>query len=233
VLPGKIIEFIGSLPQRIGDSLSATGPTILEIFRQAFDDANAFITAKFQEILAFIQSVPDRIVALGPVFLQAGKNLITSFMNGFRSVGSFIGDIAGDIVGSVKSFLNKAIDRINSGIAAIDAILPGNLGRIPRLAQGALVGSRPGGTLAVVGEGREDEVVAPLSKLEDIIRKAFGGDDPGGGAMTVNFAAGSISIGFSGSTPSEGEARSVGRAVGDGIADQLAKRNIRTQVRAA
>lgn len=233
VLPQQIVDFIGSIPQRIGDSLASTGPTILDIFKKAFDDANAFITQKFDEIVTFIQSVPDRIIALGPIFLSAGKNLITSFMNGFRSVGSFIGDIAGDIVSSVKGFLNRAIDRINSGIAAIDAVLPGNLGRIPRLAQGAIVGHTPGGILANVGEGREDEVVAPLSKLEDIIRNAFGGGGPGEGGMTVNFAAGAISVGFSGSVPTEAEARTVGRAVGDGIADQLARRNVRTQVRAA
>jgi phage-related protein len=230
VLPGKIVDFFASLPQRIGDSLASTGPTLLDIFRKAMADLLNFIIIKFGEVVLFIQSVPDRIVALGPVFLRAGKNLITSFMNGFRSVGSFIGDVAGDIVSSVKSFLNRAIDKINSGIASIDAVLPGSLARIPRLAAGALVGRRPGGTLAVVGEGREDEVVAPLSKLEDIIRKAFGGD-PGAGGMTVNFGPGSISISF-GAVPTEGEARTTGRAVADGIASQLARRNVRTQVRA-
>lgn len=230
VLPTKIVEFIGSIPGRIREALASTGPTILEIFRQAFDDANAFIRAKFDEAVAFIQSVPERIVALGPIFLRAGKNLIVSFMNGFRSVGSFIGDIAGDIVGAVRGFLNRAIDKINSGIAAIDAILPGNLGRIPRLAQGAVVGRRQGGTLAVVGEGREDEAVAPLSKLTDMIKKAVGET---GAGTSISFGPGSININFSGAVPSEGEARTIGAAVADGIAGQLARRSVRTQVRAA
>lgn len=230
VLPEKIVEFISSIPQRIGDALASTGPTILEIFGRAFNDAKLFLELRFAEIVAFVRSVPSRLAALGPVFLQAGKNLITSFMNGFRSVGSFIGDVAGDIVRSVKSFLNKAIDKINSGIASIDAILPGELARIPRLASGALVRSRPGGTLAVLGEGREDEVVSPLSTLEDIIRKAFDGR---GGGTTISFEPGAISVSFAGVAPSESEARTVGRAVGDGIADQLARRSVRTQVRAA
>jgi phage-related protein len=229
VLPGKIVDFFASIPERIRTAVSNTGPTLLDIFTNALTSVQELITQKFSEILAFIRSVPGRIIALAPVFLQAGKNLITSFMNGFKSVGSFIGDVAGSIVSSVKGFLNKAIDRINSGIAAIDAVLPGNLARIPRLASGALVSKSPGGTLAVVGEGNEDEVVAPLSKLEDIIRKAFGGDGPSG--MTVNFGPGAISISFSGVAPTQGEARAVGQAVGDGIADRLAKRNVRTQLR--
>lgn len=229
-LPERIIGFLLSLPQRIADIFTQVGPSSKSIFQQLVDDVKQIIVDGFNSVVEFIKSVPSRIVALGPVFLNAGKNLITSFMNGFRSVGSFIGDIAGDIVASVKSFLNRAIDKINSGIASIDAILPGDLGRIPRLAAGAIVGRRQGGTLAVVGEGREDEVVSPLSTLEDIIRKAFGGE---GGAMTVNFGAGSISVNFAGVVPTEQEAFTVGRAVGDGIANQLATRNIRTQVRAA
>lgn len=230
VLPGKIAEFVGTIPDRIREALAQTGPTILDVFRQAFDDATAFVQNRFAEVIAFIRSVPSRLAALGPIFAQAGHNLIQSFMNGFRNVGSFIGDVAGDIVRAVRGFLNRAIDRINSGIAIIDAILPGDLARIPRLAQGAVVGHRPGGTLAVVGEGREDEVVAPLSKLEDIIKKFLGGD-PGTGMM-ISFGPGSININFA-STPTEGEARTVGRAVGDGIAEQLAKRSVRLQVRAA
>jgi phage-related protein len=231
VLPGKIIDFFASLPSRIGDAVAGTGPTLLDIFKKALDDAQAFIVQKFDEIVAFIFSVPDRIVALGPVFLQAGKNLITSFMNGFRSVGSFIGDIAGDIVSSVKSFLNRAIDKINSGIKTIDDLLPGSLARIPHLAKGAVVGHRAGGTLAVVGEGGEDEVVSPISTLEDIIKKFFGGDAPGSG-MTVNFGPGSISVSFAGALPTEEQARGAGRAVGDGIVSQLTARGVRVQLRA-
>lgn len=232
VLPQKIHDFFATLPERIGSAVSATGPTLLEIFKKAFDDVLTFITLKFAEIVEFIRSVPDRIIALVPIFLRAGKNLIESFMNGFRSVGSFIGDIAGDIVGAVKGFLNRAIDKINSGIASIDAILPGDLGRIPRLAAGAVIKRTPGGILANVGEGREDEVVSPISTLEDIIRKFFGGGGPDAGGMTVNFSPGSISISFD-TVPTEGEARSAGAAVADGIVAQLARRSVRTQVRAA
>jgi len=231
VLPGKIVDFFVSLPSRIGAALTSTGPTLLDIFKRALDDAQAFIVQKFNEIVAFIFSVPNRIAALAPLFLQAGKNLIQSFMNGFRSVGSFIGDVAGDIVSSVKGFLNRAIDKINSGIKTIDDLLPGSLARIPRLASGAVIRHRPGGILANVGEGSEDEVVSPISTLEDIIKKFLGGDSSGSG-MTVNFGPGSINISFAGALPTEGQARAAGRAVADGITSQLMTRNVRVQLRA-
>jgi hypothetical protein len=40
---------------------------------------------------------------------------------------------------------------------------------IPYLAQGGIVPATPGGRLAVVGEGREDEAVMPLSKLAALL----------------------------------------------------------------
>lgn len=222
VLPGLIIDFLSSLPRRIYETLVAIGPIVANIFQGAIDFARNLVVNGFNGVIDFIQSVPDRVRSLIPAFGKAGLNLIESFMNGFRSVGSFIGDIAGDIVSSVKGFLNKAIDKINSGIATIDNLLPGDLGRIPRLAEGALVRHRPGGILANVGEGNEDEVVAPLSKLEGMIK----------GGPSITFGAGAINVNFSGVVPTESEARQVGNAVGQGIIDMISRRNMRAQVRA-
>jgi phage-related protein len=220
-LPEQIANFLLSLPQRIHDILAGAGPAAGSALQDMITFAKNVVVNGFNEIVDFILSVPDRIKALGPIFLQAGLNLIKSFMNGFRSVGSFIGDVAGDIVNAVKGFLNKAIDKINVGIAAVDAFLPGDLPRIPRLAGGALVKKRPGGILANIGEGNEDEVVAPLSKLGDLT-----------GGQTINFGPGSINVSFSGVVPTENEARATGKQVGEGIIAALTRANVRTQVRA-
>lgn len=221
-LPRQIIGFLQSLPQRIYDIIITIGPLIALALQGAVDFGRNIIVNGFNEIVAFIMSVPDRLKALIPTFGNAGHNLIQSFMNGFRSVGSFIGDVAGDIVSSVKGFLNKAIDRINSGIATIDAILPGDLGRIPRLAQGAFVPHRPGGVPAIVGEGSEDEWVLPQSKLDALM----------GSGTTITFGPGAINLNFSGQLPTESEARDVGTVVGQGIIDMITRRNMRVQVRA-
>lgn len=221
-LPNQIGAFLVSLPQRIYDWLVPIIGFVGQVFEGAVNFGKNFVVNGFNEIVAFIASVPERLRALMPNFNNAGSNLIQSFMNGFRAVGGFISDVAGDIVNSVKGFLNRAIDRINSGIATIDAILPGDLGRIPRLAEGALVRHRPGGILANVGEGSEDEVVAPLSKLEGMI----------GARQNITFGAGAVNVSFSGVVPSESEARRTGKAVGQGILDMISKRNIQLQVRA-
>lgn len=177
----------------------------------------------FNNMVQLITNLPEIIKNLAPKFLSAGQKLIQSFMNGFRAVGSFVGDVAGDIVGAVKGFLNRAIDKINVGIARLDEFIPGDLGRIPRLAQGAFVSRRPGGILANIGEGREDEWILPQSKLEDIAQSS---------SQSITFGPGSISVNFSGAVPTTEEARRTGEAVGDGIASRLARRNLQVQVRA-
>lgn len=221
VLPGKILDFLTSLPQRIYDILITIGPLIATAIQMAVDFGRNILVNGFENIIEFISSVPDRIKALIPSFGNAGHNLIESFMNGFKSVGNFIGDVAGSIVNSVKGFLNKAIDRINSGIETIDNVLPGSLARIPRLAEGAFVKKRPGGMPAIIGEGREDEWVLPQSKLDAMTQ-----------GTTITFGAGAINLNFSGALPTEAEARSIGETIGSSLAGMIARRNLKTQVRA-
>lgn len=223
VLPTKIGEFFASLPERAYESFKSIVTVVGDLITEAVTFGETLLVNGFNNIVEFIRSVPGRISALIPSFNSAGNSLIKSFMNGFKSVGGFIGDIAGDIVSSVKGFLNRAIDRINSGIARLDDVLPGSLARIPRLAEGGLVRHRPGGILANVGEGREDEVVAPLSKLEGMIK----------GGQTFNLASGAVQVIFEGVVPTEAQARTAGAAVAQGLFDAMTRQNIRTQVRAA
>lgn len=220
-LPNQIAGFLLSLPQRIYAIFLQIGPLIGDALQGAVDFGRNIIVNGFNNIVDFVMSVPERLKSLIPTFSGAGKNLIQSFMNGFRSVGNFIGDVAGDIVGAVKGFLNRAIDKINVGIAKVDEVLPGDLGRIPRLASGAFVRRRPGGIIANVGEGPEDEWVLPQSKLEAMT-----------GGTTITFGPGAISVNFSGALPTEKEARQIGETIGQGLANAIARRDLRAAVRA-
>jgi len=91
--------------------------------------------------------------------------------------------------GVVTSSVNYIIDKINSVINAINSVarvgasfglsVP-TLPSIPRLANGGIVKARPGGMLATIGEGGQDEAVIPLDRMKD-----FGG---GGKGITINFS---------------------------------------------
>lgn len=229
-LPRKIGEFLGTLPRRIIEALAGTGPALADSFTKMIDQGLKALTKGWDSIVDFIKSVPDRIKEIGPFFLNAGKHLIESFKKGIRDVGHFVGDLADDMIGILKTFLNRAIDKINEGIRAVGKFLKaaspvssffaGDIPQIPKLASGAIVGARPGGTLAVVGEGGEDEVVSPLSKLRSMI---------GAG---ITFGPGSIVVNTGGQVPTLSEARSIGQAVGGGIISVLERTQIQAAVRA-
>lgn len=224
-VPDKIALAFTTLKDKVVNAASNLGPSLKEQFIGWLTDLGNLITSKFDEFVAFIASVPDRITALGPKLLQAGKDLIAGLFAGLRQAGSFVGDVAGDIVNALKSGLNHAIDKINSGIAAVDELLPGTLPRIPRLAKGGIVPATPGGRLIVAGEGGKDEIIGPLDKVRDALNVS---GDTGG----VIFGPGSVVVNFQGVVPTEAEARRTGQAVVAGMAATITRRDIRARVRA-
>lgn len=98
--------------------------------------------------------------------------------NGIKNIFS---GIFGGIGAVIKGSLNSVIDLINGVIAGVNKIkIPGtdgiNIGYIPKLAEGGVVKARPGGILANIGEGGEDEVVIPLSKLDKMLESDMTGN---------------------------------------------------------
>ena len=132
---------------------------------------------------------------------------------------------------ALTGFINAVIRKINSGIASIDAKLPGGLPRIPMLANGAIL-RRP--TLFVGGEAG-DEVVVPLTRPrrarelaeQSGLMRLLGSD---GGASVV-FGRDAIRVTFEGVLPTRQEALDTGRAVGEGVMETLARRDVATTVR--
>ncbi len=212
----SITLFLGEFVRLIAHVTGA-----LDEFEKAADLAG-------QNIVNAIGAVPQKLKDFGSKFADAGLSLIQSFIGGFRRAGNFINDVAGDIVAGIKTGLNRFIATINRGIAALDVVLPFSLSRIPALADGGVARHRPGGILANIGEGSEDEAIAPLSTLEDMISDAVGN----GGSPGIVFGPGSIQVSFNGAVPTEDEAFQTGRTVGEGMISALARRGVKLQVRA-
>lgn len=122
-----------------------------------------YITGTFNKLYSFFSGLWNSIVGL------------------FGSVGVRIGDaISGAVKGAINRVLSGGINLINGFINSINSVvgvinkLPGvDIGKIgklpiPQLAEGGVV-TAP--TLALIGEGGEDEAVIPLSKLDDMMNK--------------------------------------------------------------
>ena len=164
-----------------------------------------------------IPYIQDRIVpiweALGAAFKWVYENIIkpvfdffaekvTTTVDGavkaFGILGGFFSGLWSGIQSGFKGFINFIIDGINNFIRGLNAVgsfisdITGGavdirIGTLPRLANGALVEAIPGGSAAILGEGRYDEAVMPLGgpQLEKI-RDAFGQDNPPAGPVDLS-----------------------------------------------
>lgn len=129
------------------------------------------ITRGVELAVGLIGSLPGRFLGLVGGILSAASKIGSAIMDGIghglSAATGFAADVAGAVVRALKSLINRqVIDRINDGIpdslgaGPFRISLPKN--PIPRLAGGALVTARPGGIIANIAEGRNDEGVLPL-----------------------------------------------------------------------
>lgn len=114
--------------------------------------------------------------------------VFTGVRDTIAGIFSVLGDIVKAPINGVIGIVNGAISAINSIKFTVPEWVPGIGGKgwqglgipaIPMLAKGGIA---TGPTLAMIGEGREDEAVLPLSKLDSMLQ---GGE---GGVINVNFA---------------------------------------------
>lgn len=194
-------RFIDELPGRVINGLIQLGVTIATFFTNAFNRAKEIAKNTIDSIVSFVRSIPSRI---GDFALSIGTSIVNFF----------------------KTFLNRAIDGLNAGIAKVDALIPGDLPRIPRLAHGGIAFGP-----ALIGEDSTTgpEAAIPLGdqRALDLLRDALGE-----GGQTVTFAPGAIVVNVQGTITAD-QAGRVGRSIGDGIAAALARRDVRTAVRVA
>ncbi len=227
-----VVRFALDLPGRIGSALSRLGSIITNAFRNAVSSGRTAAVNGFNSILSFISGMPGRISGYAGRFLSAGSGLVRKLVDGLRKVPS-LGSIASAITDTIRRQLNRIIGSINSGIAKVDAMLPGSLPRIPMLANGAILRAP---TLFVGGEAG-DEVVIPLTRPrrarqlaeESGLLSLLAGE--AGGGRPITFDRGAITVVFEGVVPTRQEALDAGQAVGEGVLQTLARRDVATTVR--
>lgn len=85
------------------------------------------------------------------------------------------------VVSGLRSALNGIIGLLNNGISGVNTLIGGanripgvNIGFIPHIPYLAEGGVTTGPTMAMIGEGREQEAVLPLSRLQGLLNTAGG-----------------------------------------------------------
>jgi hypothetical protein len=132
--------------------------------------------------------------AIKKVFKGAGewflRSVITPIVNRFDRIKNAF---KGGFTSGIKAILNTYVDLLNAPIKALKSFGVGKkkpfafLPTFHHLAQGGIT---TGPTYALIGEGREDEAVAPLSKLQGMITSsvvaAMKAGGSGGGNVILN-----------------------------------------------
>lgn len=154
-----------------------------------FTGAIDFIKNNWQTILAILTGP----IGLAVLFITRNFDTIKNAFMGLKNwvagvfatvadmaAGAFKGVVNG-VLSTAENTVNGFINLINGAIGAINKIPGVNIGKVgqvhfPRLAEGGIVTARPGGILANIGEGGQDEAVIPLDKLDDMIGSGAAGN---------------------------------------------------------
>ncbi|WP_121614794.1 hypothetical protein [Virgibacillus halodenitrificans] len=163
--------------QAIGNAFSAAYNWIVGVF--------AGIGAWFVGIFSSVKNAAASVGRwIGDKF-SAAYNAITGL---FRGLGGWFSGIMGGVTGSFTTGINAVIGLANKAINSLNGIsisipdwVPGvggstygvSIPNIPYLAEGGIT---TGATLAMIGEGAEQEAVLPLSKLQALLDMDSGGD---------------------------------------------------------
>ena len=189
----KIIAVVG----KIGPAISAVMNVVVPIisgFAERVQIAISAVSGVFEGVVGTISGVIGNITdAIGGVI-----DFITGVFTGdwekaWNGVTTVFDSVFGALAGIAKVPINAVIGAINGVISGINSlhieipewspILPGkvlgfDIAPIPYLAEGGIA---TGPTLAMIGEGNEDEAVLPLSKLSALL----GGDGVSSGGEIV------------------------------------------------
>lgn len=193
----KIADFIKSAWDLIWSVIKPLWELILSVAKKKFGELEQFWNVWGKGILDFLGGifrslsdvfggVLDTISGLFKIFSGLFSGNWGKMWNGVKQVFKGIWESLGGIV---KGVFNVIIGVINAAINAInDAmtinvpdwdILPDSIQgktfsmaipKIPYLAKGGIT---TGPTLAMIGEGAENEVVSPISKLNEIVTKGM------------------------------------------------------------
>lgn len=186
VVLGIIRFIVEDVFGRIRDTIMTIMGAIRDWIMTAWD----FIKSRIQIVMDIIsniistvwntiKNVIDTVVGGIKNIIDTGfgwiKNTIDTVMNTIKNIMDRIwGTIKGIVQGAVDfimGLIRPLIDAVGSlaNIAGGIGDFVGGIGSALGFAEGGFVKARPGGTLAVVGEGKEDEYIVPASKMETLL----------------------------------------------------------------
>lgn len=163
ILP-PLVQLIGFLATVIATGLQLALSYLIPMITGVVDAISSFLIPIIDYLVGHFEALTTFLTGVftgnWEMAWQGVQDIFSNMWQGMQDIG--------------KGAINFIIDLINSAIAGINGLAGGisdltggaidlKIGEIPRLAEGGIVSKRPGGMTAVIGEGRYDEAVVPLS----------------------------------------------------------------------
>lgn len=184
----KVLSVWENIKTGVGTAIS----NLVSAFQSQFPLLSAYLSGWWQSV----QSAWENVKAIFSSIIDFIRNVFSgNWEAAWQNIVNIFGNLFGMLVNLAKAPINGVISAINGVLSKINSIsitipdwVPGfggntlgfSLPTIPMLASGGIV-TAP--TLAMIGEGNQDEAVLPLDKLSALME---GG--PGGGNTTFTFA---------------------------------------------
>ncbi len=191
-----VVGLMGAFAPLISALVDALAP-ILQVVAQIAAD---ILVPAFQLVGGIIQ-------VLGAVITWLVKTIVVPFFNGivipvvqavgrgfteaFGGLGSFFAGIWSGVKAGFRAFINFIIDGINGFIGGLNGMagflkdvtggaINFKIGKLPRLADGATILPRPGGTAAILAEAGKPETVVDTGLLNRALEEGLDGKSGGG-----------------------------------------------------
>lgn len=179
-LVATLVSALAPILQVVAQILAAVLVPIINIVVGVIQVLATVITWLVQNVIApFFQGVVIPIV----------KNVANAFTSAFGGLGGFFEGIWNGIKNGFRAFVNFLIDGINGFLGALNGAgsflsditggaISFSIPKIPRLADGATVLPRRGGTLAVLAEAGRAESVVDTGLLNRALEQGLAGSGP-------------------------------------------------------
>lgn len=199
---GAWVTVIVALFTGVWNFITGTVQVVGSVITSVFSAVGAFIAGVWNGVVAAasgawgaVQSIWSGITGFFSGLMSGVANVFSSAWKGIVSIASSILGGIKDAVGGaintaisvVKGVINGAIGIVNGIIGGINTVieivnaipLVPDISLIPKIPYLAAGGVTTGPTLAVIGEGKEQEAVLPLSKLDALLAQPRGNSAEG------------------------------------------------------
>lgn len=173
-----VVQFLAALPGRILSAVAALPGLLLSVGHSLIGGLLTGAKAAWGTVSGWVSGIGSRVLGavgnLGHRLFTAGWDLISGLWHGIKAAWNWAADRA--------TFHLPKVHIPGTGVN----IGGGTIHLLPHIAKGGIALARPGGIVANIAEGGQNEAILPLDRLQPMINKAVASAQGGARRGVVN-----------------------------------------------